>query len=78
MREGMHLKNQMCDLAPPARYGPSVPTHPREVTSTPHRSQTTPRCLIRYTPHEHSQSLTRAENAFTEQAAFFRLERSGN
>src|SRR4026207_1150049 len=60
MRDGMHLKNQ---IGPGGTASSMCPMRSRRtrasVTSTPQRSQTTPRCLMRlYLPQEHSQSLT--------------------
>src|SRR5260370_401177 len=59
MRAGMHLKNQMCETGTASSMCPMRSRRTRaSVTSTPQRSQTTPRCLIRlYLPQEHSQSL---------------------
>ena len=78
MREGMHLKNQMWHVGTASSMWPMRSRRTRaSVTSTPQRSQTMPRCLMRlYLPQEHSQSLTGTENAFAEQAALFRLERA--
>ena len=58
MRDGMHLKNQMCETGTASSMWPMRSRRTRaSVTSTPQRSQTTPLCLMRlYLPQEHSQS----------------------
>ncbi len=60
MRDGMHLKNQMWQTGTASSMWPMRSRRTRaSVTSTPQRSQTMPRCLMRlYLPQEHSQSLT--------------------
>ncbi|MCS1408203.1 MAG: hypothetical protein M2R45_01376 [Verrucomicrobia subdivision 3 bacterium] len=60
IRDGMHLKNQMWETGTANSMCPILSRRTREsVTSTPQRSQTTPRCLILlYLPQEHSQSFT--------------------
>ncbi|MBP1619526.1 MAG: hypothetical protein H6Q02_293 [Acidobacteria bacterium] len=68
MREGSPLKNQTCETGAASSMWPMRSRRTFErVTSTPHLSQTTPRCFIRlYLPHRHSQSVTgpkmRAQN----------------
>jgi hypothetical protein len=56
MRDGSDLRNQMCATGEARSMWPmrSRRTLAR-VTSTPHFSQTTPRCFMRlYLPHRHS------------------------
>ena len=59
MRLGRPLKNQTWLAGLASSMCPIRSRRTRErVTSTPHLSQTTPRCFIRlYLPHRHSQSV---------------------
>ena len=60
MRLGGTLKNQTWDTGQASSMCPSRLRRTEAwVTSTPHLSQTTPRCFMRlYLPQRHSQSLT--------------------
>ena len=60
IRDGMHLKNQMWLTGTASSMWPMRSRRTRaNVTSTPQRSQITPRCLMRlYLPQLHSQSRT--------------------
>ena len=59
MREGVPLRNQMCETEVARSMWPMRSRRTRaRVTSTPHLSQMTPRCFMRlYLPHKHSQSV---------------------
>jgi hypothetical protein len=41
IREGIHLKNQICDTGTASQCAPSFRAEPHKVTSTPQRSQNT-------------------------------------
>ena len=58
MREGAHLRNQMCETGTASSMWPMRSRRTRAtVTSTPQRSQVMPLCLMRlYLPQAHSQS----------------------
>ena len=60
MRLGRPLKNQTWETGAASSMWPMRSRRTLErVTSTPHLSQTTPRCFMRlYLPHRHSQSVT--------------------
>ena len=59
MREGRLLKNQTCETGLASSMCPMRSRRTLDwMTSTPHLSQTTPRCFMRlYLPQLHSQSL---------------------
>ncbi len=59
MREGSPLKNQTWDTGEASSMWPIRSRRTLDlVTSTPHLSQTTPRCFMRlYLPQRHSQSV---------------------
>ena len=59
IRDGRPLKNQTCETGEASSMWPIRSRRTLDlVTSTPHLSQTTPRCFIRlYLPQRHSQSV---------------------
>ena len=59
MRLGSPLKNHTCDTGAASSMWPMRSRRTFDfVTSTPHLSQTTPRCFMRlYLPQRHSQSV---------------------
>ena len=59
IRDGRPLKNQTCETGDASSMCPMRSRRTFDlVTSTPHLSQTTPRCFIRlYLPQRHSQSV---------------------
>ena len=78
MRLGRPLKNQTCDTGAASSMWPMRSRRTRErVTSTPHLSQTTPRCFMRlYLPHKHSQSVIGTEDLGAEETVPLGLERA--
>ncbi len=58
MRDGSPLKNHTCETGDASSMCPMRSRRTFDcVTSTPHLSQTTPRCFMRLNlPHRHSQS----------------------
>src|SRR5713101_7572393 len=59
IRDGSPLKNQTCETGEASSMCPIRSRRTFDlVTSTPHLSQTTPRCFMRlYLPQRHSQSV---------------------